>query len=130
MAAENAKRFLTKMMEDEALRENVAGMSTEALVAAAAELGFDVTANELTNAEHELRLGGAQRGVELKPEQLDKVVGGVFGFGEDAPDGKEMGCFVFYYKYDKCKEKGYWCQSNHYCTSNYYGQNTTDPHAK
>ena len=32
--------------------------------------------------------------VKLDEEELDDVAGGVFGFGDDAPDGHEIGCFA------------------------------------
>ena len=34
---------------------------------------------------------------ELNNEELDKVAGGVFWCGPDAPDGHEVGCLLNYY---------------------------------
>ena len=56
-------------------------------------------------AREELRNGDSSV-TTLDVEDLDKVAGGVLWFGEDAPDGHEMGCVCTYYKYKDCVEKG------------------------
>lgn len=61
----------------------------EALVEIAAKLGYEVTAEELAKTFAEAR--------ELDDEDLEEVSGGMLWFGEDAPDGHEIGCFRFYY---------------------------------
>ncbi len=62
---------------------------SEALVEVAGKLGYEVTAEELGKALAETR--------ELDDEELEKVSGGAFWLGDDAPNGHEVGCFAFYY---------------------------------
>ncbi|MBR2737413.1 MAG: hypothetical protein IKD88_01685 [Lachnospiraceae bacterium] len=71
----------------------------EEAAAVAAEAGFDVTAEELAQAEQELKkeLPQAEEPVALDEKDLDQVAGGMFFFGDEAPDGHELGCFAFYY---------------------------------
>ncbi len=62
---------------------------SEALVEVASKLGYEVTAEELAKA-----FAGAK---ELDDEELETVSGGIFFFGDDAPDGHEIGCILTYY---------------------------------
>ena len=47
----------------------------------------------------------------LSMDELDAVSGGIFGFGDDAPDGHELNCFVTWYDgwddFDARNEKRY-----------------------
>ncbi len=64
---------------------------SESLVEVASKLGYEVTADELGKAFAETR--------ELDDEELEKVSGGIFWFGDDAPNGHEVGCLAFYYNH-------------------------------
>ena len=81
------KNFLTKVSEDNALTEKICQLDKEGLVAAAKELGF-----ELTEADF------VQPSGELNDDELDAVAGGgqcvcVMGGGGSRTDGSiEMPC--------------------------------------
>ena len=109
-------------MTDQALRAKVGDKTPEEIAQMAVEMGLEVTARELAEAEKELRRSGTQSAVELSPEEIDKVAGGMFWCGEDAPDGYEMGCLVTFHHYDYSEENDVWCSSNHFCRSGYYGK--------
>ena len=99
MAMEQAKQFLTKLMTDGKLRKKLASKTPDEAAAFAKDLGFDVTSEERREAEQELRKESANstEAVELTKDDLDEVAGGIFWFGDDAPDGHEIGCWVYWY---------------------------------
>ena len=116
MALENAKKFLEQAMKDEALRARVSEKEPGEVAAIAGELGFEVTAAELTQAELALRLAPANRekSVELNVNDLAQVAGGDFWAGDDAPDGHEMGCLITYHQWWTCEENKWWCHNYYY----------------
>jgi predicted ribosomally synthesized peptide with nif11-like leader len=116
VALENAKKFLEQAMKDEALRARVSEKEPGEVAAIAGELGFEVTAAELTQAELALRLAPANRekSVELNVNDLAQVAGGMFWDGDDAPDGHEMGCFITYHQWWTCEENKWWCHNYYY----------------
>ena len=117
MALENAKKFLEQAMKDEALRARVSEKEPEEVAAIAGELGFEVTAAELTQAELALRRASAkgEENMELSVNDLDQVAGGDFWAGDDAPDGHEMGCAISWHHYTYQKENNIWCNMSYYC---------------
>ena len=50
-----------------------------------------------TEQDLKKELSGAEEPVVLDENDLDQVAGGMFWFGDDAPDGHEIGCFATYY---------------------------------
>ena len=116
MALENAKKFLEQAMKDEVLRARVSEKEPGEVAAIAGELGFEVTAAELTQAELALRLAPANRekSVELNVNDLAQVTGGDFWAGDDAPDGHEMGCLITYHQWWTCEENKWWCHNYYY----------------
>ena len=116
MALENAKKFLDQAMKYEALRARLSEKEPGEVAAIAGELGFEVTAAELTQAELALRLAPANRekSVELNVNDLAQVAGGMFWDGDDAPDGHEMGCFITYHQWWTCEENKWWCHNYYY----------------
>ncbi len=81
---------------------------------AAVDAGYDITAEEMIEAEKEYRTEKAKK-TKLSVDELDAVAGGHGWEGEDAPDGHEMGCAVSYHQYDYQEETGNWCKDNYYC---------------
>lgn len=81
MALENAKKLLTLMWEDKALRDRMANRSEEEVMAVAKEMGLEFTAEELKEAA-EIH--------ELTPGEMETAAGGgVYtsdGFGEIDPN--------------------------------------------
>ncbi len=55
MSIESTKEFLKKIRKDRTLRGKLAQKGPEEAAAVAAESGFDVTAEELSQAEQELK---------------------------------------------------------------------------
>ena len=96
MSVENAKKFKKDLEENEELKANVkkelealkdsGKKESELLPEIARKLGYDFTDEEFEEVSK-----------VLSDEELANVSGGMFGFGEDAPDGHEVGCFFFFY---------------------------------
>ena len=112
MANNTAVAFLEKVISDKALKARVTNI--DQAVAVAAELGFTVTREELLAAEQELRAESGADVEELDEAEMDLAAGGANWEGEDAPDGHEMGCRLFYHEYSYSKETGNWCQGKFY----------------
>ena len=96
MSVENARKFKKDLEENEELKENVkkelealkdsGKKESELLPEIARKLGYDLTSEEFEEVSK-----------VLSDEELANVSGGMFGLGEDAPDGHEVGCFFFFY---------------------------------
>ena len=69
MSMENAKEFLKKIAEDEALKERLAGKEPEEVLAAAKELGLECTREELEEAA---------KSTELNLDEMSSASGGNF----------------------------------------------------
>ncbi|MBO6301813.1 MAG: hypothetical protein J6N15_05195 [Ruminiclostridium sp.] len=79
--------------------------------------GYDVTLEELIEAEKENRKAkAAQTDAKLSIDELEDVAGGKAWNGEDAPDGHELGCLIFYHHSGYSKENEVWCKDNYYCS--------------
>ena len=101
------------------------------MVELARKNGYDVTAEDLAEAEtHARKLlsdesDSAAEMVEMSLEELDNVAGGAFFFGEDATDGHEMGCLLAWH-HGLYEED---CVSTYYCTTdNYFSPGCHGPH--
>ncbi|MBQ9251293.1 MAG: Nif11-like leader peptide family natural product precursor [Clostridia bacterium] len=115
MVNSTATEFLKKVLSDEALKARVSDPSQA--VAVAAELGFEVTEEELIAAEKELRMQSEQGNaevVELNETDMDGAAGGAWWNGEEAPDGHEMGCRLFFHDHTYSEETGTWCEITYY----------------
>ena len=96
--AANDKELAKKL--EEADRESHKSGDMNSFIKAAAELGYEVTEQDIS-AGDDL--------VKLDEEELDDVAGGVFGFGDDAPDGHEIGCIFNF---------SYYVSASSYCPQN------------
>ena len=76
MSKASAEAFVQKIMEDEALRERTEQTSPEDALSIAREMGYDFTAEELTDVMNSKQ--------ELEPEELEDVAGGA------APHARRM----------------------------------------
>ncbi len=119
MSLENAKKFLERALADEPLRERVTEKEPAGGAARAKELGFDVTAEELDAAVRAMRQAAGEEPKELDPDEMDKAAGGAIWTGEDAPDGHEMGCAIFYHKREYSEENDVWCKQKWYCKGSF-----------
>lgn len=116
MSKENAQKLFNELETNKELREKLAGLENPAdIVKAAVEAGYEITEAELIEAEKELRKQRAQKTDELSPDELESASGGTFWQGEDAPDGREMGCFLAYHDYDYQWKNKMWCANNYWC---------------
>ena len=122
MSKEIAKKLIAELQTNEELNTKIVGIEDRAeLVKKAVEMGYDVTLDELMEAEKEYRNSLAEKTAELSPEELESAAGGNLWQGENAPDGKELGCDICNYKYDEMKEKNYWCKDKYYCNGTRIG---------
>ena len=99
MSVENVKKFRKDLEENEELKNNVkkelevfkdSGKKEKELIPEIArKLGYDFTVEEFKEESSKLK--------EVNDKELANVSGGVFGLGDDAPDGNEVGCLLNYY---------------------------------
>ena len=123
MAKEIAKKLIAELQTNEELKAQVEGITDpEELAKKAIEAGYDVTADELVEAEKEFRKELAEKSdaqaKKLSVDELENVAGGDANGcweGEIAPDGHEMGCDICYHGYDWSKEHNIWCSQDWYC---------------
>ena len=76
MSNNKAAEFLNKVLSDEELKAQLADKTPAQAVELAAELGYEVTEEELIAAEKELRKQNSPEVVELDLEDMDKAAGG------------------------------------------------------
>ncbi len=121
MSKENAKKLIAELQTNEELKAKIKGITDPAqLVKIAADAGYDVTAEELIEADRKQRAEQAANTDEkLSIDDLEGAAGGAAWRSEDAPDGHEMGCFWSYHGYSYQQENGLWCNQAHYCNSSY-----------
>ena len=125
MSKENAQKLFAELKTNKEFREKIHSYDTPAdIVKAAVEAGYDVTEAELAEAEQELRKQVAQRtdaqSEELSPDKLENAAGGLFFFGETAPDGHEMGCLVLYHTEGWQLRQNISCKDNFFCYRSSY----------
>ncbi len=121
MANNKAAEFLNKVLSDEKLKAQLADKSSAQAAEVAAELGYNVTAEEIAAAEKELRKQNSPEVVELDLDDMDKAAGGKMWLAENASDGHEMGCILFYHDHQ------YSMQHNEWCKSEYFGKAVSAP---
>ncbi len=118
MSKETAKKLIAELQTNNELKAKIKDISDPAeLAAKAVEMGYDVTLDELVEAEKKFKTEKAKK-TRLSVEELETVAGGMVWQGEDAPDGHEMGCAVSYHDYYYQKDTGTWCKDNYYCDQN------------
>ena len=120
MSKEIAEKLIAELQTNEELKAKIAGIEDkDELVKIAVQNGYDVTVEEMLEAEREFKEQIAQKtdaqSVELSADELETAAGGAHWQGENAPDGKELGCEICNYKYGEMKEKNYWCKNDWYC---------------
>ncbi len=124
MSKETAKKLIADLQSSEELKAKVNGITDPVeLLKIAVEAGYDVTAEEMIEAEKEKRAEQSKNTDEkLALDDLEGAAGGELWGGEDAPDGHEMGCLMSYYGMDYQRDNNIWCRHEYYCTNaNYEG---------
>ena len=119
MSKEIAKKLIAELQTNEELKSRINGVTEPAeLVKIAVEAGYDVTLEELIEAEKEYRQALAQKNDELSADELESAAGGM---GNDiARDGHEHRCMACYHGSGYERENNDWCKSEAVCLDNYY----------
>ena len=112
MSKEIAKKLIAELQENEELKAKIAGITEPAeMVKKAVEAGYDVTLEEMTEAEKEFRAELAQKSDELTAEELEAAAGGLYDdlLNDDAPDGHELFCIASYHDTGYSEDNNIWC---------------------
>lgn len=117
MSMQEARRLLDDLAANEGLLATFQEMEGDAVEARAHGLGYDVALDDIVQAVADRRATTSDEPVELDESELDSVVGG----WEDAPDGHEMGCFLFWHGKSWQRENEVWCKRDFYCYTNWDG---------
>jgi len=122
MSKETAKKLIAELETNAELKAKVSGITDAAeLLKIANESGYDVTMEELTEAEREYKRDkAAETDEKLSFDDLEGVAGGGLWTGDDAPDGHEMGCAISYHGTDWQIENNIWCLKHWYCQKSLY----------
>ncbi len=80
---------------------------------------IDMTDEEMNSMWEDIKKHMNSGAVRVDDEQLATVSGGAFGFGEDAPDGHEIGCWAVYWSnwddfYNDSANAAKHCRSNNH----------------
>ena len=119
MSKETAKKLIAELQTNEELKAKIAGIEDkDELVKIAVQNGYDVTLEEMTEAEKEFRAGLAAKTDELTADELEAVAGGKWWLAEKNKDGKEFHCGLSNLTYKDQKESGEWCKENYWCAQN------------
>ena len=101
---ENMKNFLKKVSEDKAMAEKISKLEKEELIAAAKELGFELTDADFAHQEE-----------ALSDQELTTVTGGekclcvLAGGGTKDDDSKACGCVAAGAGYHDNDEQRFYC---------------------
>ena len=120
MSKETEKKLINELQTNEELKAKVKGITDPAqLLKIAVDAGYDVTVEEMIEAEKEKRAEQARNTDEkLSLDDLEAAAGGVSGNGETASDGHEMGCDVSYHWRGYSEEHNEWCNNEFYISDN------------
>ena len=114
MSKEVAKKLIAELQTNEELKAKIAGITDPAEMAKkAVENGYEVTVEELIEAEKKYRVEVVTRTDELTAEELEAAAGGLYDdlLNDDAPDGHELFCGMCYHDYDYSEKNDVWCTS-------------------
>ena len=123
MSKETAKKLIAEMQTNEELKANIAGITDPAeMVKTAVQNGYDVTVEEMIEAEREYRAEPAKKADELSADELEGAAGGTWWFNDKNKDGKEFACGYCELDYDYQKKHNEWCKDNYWCADKFYRQ--------
>lgn len=122
MAKESAIEFLKMLEGDEKLHEQIREKTLAEVAEIARGLSFDFTESELNAAIEEIKAMRARQSepVSVPVEQLDRVAGGIFGDGETAPDGHELGCVIPWHGNEWQEEHKIYCKKMNLCDKHFH----------
>ncbi|MBO6302908.1 MAG: Nif11-like leader peptide family natural product precursor [Ruminiclostridium sp.] len=120
MSKETAKKLIAELQTNDELRAKIAGITDQAeMVKIAASAGYDVTVEEMLEAEKEFKAEQSHK-TKLSVDEIEAVSGGELWSSEDAGDGHEFDCKMSYHDYKYQLEKQEWCKNTHFCANNNY----------
>ena len=121
MSKETAKKLIAELQTSEELKAKIAGITDkDELVKIAVQNGYDVTLEEMLEAEKEFRAEMAQKSDELSADELEGAAGGTWWFNDKNKDGKEFACGYCELDYEYQKEHNEWCKDNYWCADKFY----------
>ena len=125
MSKEIAKKLIAELQENEELKAKIAGITDPAeMVKKAVEAGYDVTLEEMTEAEKEFRAELAAKSEELTADELEGAAGGKYWRDDENKDGKEFHCAICNLSADYQAKSGENCNARWYCQNvNVAGEN-------
>ena len=116
MSKETAKKLIAELQTNTELKAKIAGIKDkDELVKIAVQNGYDVTLEEMTEAEKEFRAEMAQKSDELSADELEGAAGGALWHCEQSKDGKEFYCLVCNLGEEYQRTNHEFCKHNHYC---------------
>ena len=129
MAKETAKKLIAELQTNEELRAKVKGITDitdrAEMVKIAVEAGYDVTVEEMLEAEREFKEQIAQKtdaqSMELSVDELESTAGGAFGNGDISKDGRELGCAICDITLGEQRRTQEWCTHMHLCAEANFG---------
>ena len=123
MSKETAKKLIAELQENEEIKAKIAGITDPAeMVKKAVEAGYDITLEELTEAEREYKAEMAKRADELSADELEGAAGGIFWSSEENKDGKEFNCIYCNLNEEYQVDNKEWCNKVYTCEQNYKEQ--------
>ena len=145
MKIEKVKEFLKAVGTDPEAQKSLQQMNkyedVEGIIRYCAEaakrLGFELTEEEIREgfqameAERRKKTAAVSNEIEELPDaEMKAVTGGALWLAEDAPDGHELWCFVFYHGFDYSWQNGLTCSWGHYCMTNHCGLEELDDYPR
>lgn len=121
MSKETAKKLIAELQTNEELKAKIAGITDPAeMVKTAVQNGYDVTVEEMIEAEREYRAETAKKADELSADELEGAAGGTWWFNDKNKDGKEFACGYCELDYDYQKKHNEWCKEDYWCADKFY----------
>jgi len=116
MSKEIAKKLIAELQTNEELKAQIAGITDPAeMVKKAVEAGYDVTLEEMTEAEKEFRAELAAKSEELSADELEDAAGGQWWSAENSKDGKEFNCSICNLNEKYQREHNEYCKYEYFC---------------
>ena len=118
MSKETAKKLIAELQTNEELKAKIKGLTEPAeMVKKAVGAGYDITVEEMLEAEKEYKAELAQRTDELTADELEAAAGGRYWESDiSKKDGHEFDCVICYHDRDYQENNEQWCEGMHYCS--------------
>jgi len=117
MSKEIAKKLIAELQTNENLKMHVQNFTDKnELVKKLNSEGYDVTLDELIEADNEYRKQLSEKtdstSEELSDDELASVSGGEIWMCDEGKDGHELFCLSSYHGWDYSREHNDWCTKN------------------